>query len=79
MACYNIDGEPYDDPTNINIPESEGTRTVEGSGISSNQFLNALKIKKVNIGSPENPKLANIADYWDDEVVENIIDLLHDF
>ena len=63
MACYNMAGEPDDDPTNINIPESEGTREVKGSGISSDQFLKPLKIKKVNIGSPENPKFTNIGDY----------------
>ena len=28
MACYNLAGYPYDDPTNINILESEGTRVV---------------------------------------------------
>ena len=42
---------------------------VEGFGISSDQFLRPLKIKKVNIGSHENPKFANIGDYWDDEIV----------
>ena len=24
MACYNLAGDPDNDPTNINIPESEG-------------------------------------------------------
>ena len=24
MACYNLVGEPDDDPTNINIPKSKG-------------------------------------------------------
>ena len=79
MACYNLDGEPNDDPTNLNIPESEGMREVEGSGISSEQLLKPLRIKKVNIGSPENPKFANIGDNWDEETIEKIIDLLHEF
>ena len=35
MACCNITGDRDDDPTNINIPEFEGTCEVEGSGISS--------------------------------------------
>ena len=63
MACYNLIGELDDDPTNINIPESEGTHEVRGSRISSDQFLKPLKIKKVNIGSREYPKFANIGDY----------------
>ena len=52
---------------------------VEILGISSNQFLNPLKTKKVNIGSRENPKLSNIRDYWDDQTFGRIIDLMHEF
>ena len=40
--------------------------TVEGFGIYSDQFPSLLKIKKVNIGSLENPKFTNIGDYWDE-------------
>ena len=47
--------------------------------MSSDQFLSPLKIKKVNIGSSENPKFANIGDYWDDETMGKITDLLHEF
>ena len=45
----------------------------------SDQFLKPLKIKKVNIGSPDNPKFSNIGDYWDEETVTNITDLLHEY
>ena len=79
MACYNLAGDPDDDPNNINIRESKGTREVEGSCISSDQFLNPSNIKKVNIGSLENPKFTNIGDYWDEETVTNITDLLHEY
>ena len=79
MTCYNISRDPDNDPTNINIPESKGSREVEGSGISSEQFIKALKIKKVNIGSEDNPKFANIRDYWDEETVAKITDILHEF
>ena len=68
-----------DDQLNVHIPKSEGTRKVEGLGISSNQFLIPLKIKKVNIGSPENSKFVNIRDYWDDETIGKITELLHEF
>ena len=63
MACYNLARDPDVDPTNIKIPKYESTREVEGSGISSDYFLEPLKIKKVNIGSSDNPKFANIGDY----------------
>ena len=52
---------------------------VEGSGISSEWFLKLLKINKVNIGPPENPKFTNIGDYWDEETVAKIMDLPHEF
>ena len=80
MECYNVTGETNDDdPQYTNIPEFEGTHTMEGFIISSNQFLNPLKTKKVNIVSPENPKFANIGYYWDDDVVGKITHLLHEF
>ena len=79
VTFYNLSGDPEDDPININIPESEGSREVEGSGISSEQFIKPLKIKNVNIGSEDNPKFANIGDYWDEETISKITDLLHEF
>ena len=60
MAYYNLVGDPYEDMTNITILELEGTIAVEGSGISSDQFLKPLKIKKVNIRSLENPNFTKI-------------------
>ena len=72
MACYNLTRDIYYDLTSINIHELEGTHAIEGSDISSDQFLKPLKIKKVNIGFPENPKFANIWDYWDSETVVKI-------
>ena len=79
MAFYNLAGDPDDDSININILESEGTCTVKLIGISSGHFLKPLKINKVNIGSPENPKFTNIGEYWDEEIVIKIIDLLHEY
>jgi hypothetical protein len=38
-----------------------------------------MKIKKVNIGTEEKPKIANIGDYWDNETMEKIIELLHEY
>lgn len=40
---------------------------------------NPLKIKKVNIGSEEEPKFAVIRDYWDEETINKVINLLHDY
>ena len=79
MTCYNLSKYPKDDPTNINILESEGSHAVQGCSISSEQFIKTLNIKKVNIGFEDNLKFANIGNYWDKEVVAKITDLLHEF
>ena len=56
MECYNVTVEPdEDDPLDINIAESTSMHTLEGLGICSDQFPSPLKVKKVNIGSSENP------------------------
>ena len=35
-----------------------------------------FKIKKINIGIEANPKFTSIGDYWEDETVGQIVDLL---
>ena len=80
MECYNLTWElDDDDPLEINIPESEGIRTVDGDVITTDPYLKPLKIKKVNIASIENTEFANIGDYWDKDTVGKISDLLHEF
>ena len=76
MECYNLveEGEEDENPRNINIPESEGTFDVQGPELKIP--AKPIKIKKVNIGTKEEPKFASIGDYWDDETVESIADLL---
>jgi hypothetical protein len=38
-----------------------------------------MKVKKVNIGIEENPKIASIGDYWDNQTVERITKLLREY
>ena len=47
--------------------------------ILTDSMSQPLKIRKVNIGLEENPKFANIGDYWDEEIMAKIMDLLHEF
>ena len=77
--CYKLSRDQNNDLNKINRPESEGTCVVKGGDISSDQFLKLLKIKKVNIGSLENPKFSNIGDYWDEETIAKITDLRHEY
>ena len=38
-----------------------------------------LKTRQVNIGSEEMPKYATIGDYWDEEMVNKVTQLLHEY
>ena len=81
MKCYNLSGEPKDDDElhNVNILEFEGSRDVAAPDILIDLISQPLRIRKVNIGSKENPKFANVGDYWDKETISKITDLLHEF
>jgi hypothetical protein len=75
LHCYHVTEE--EDPTkddlhNIQIPEVEGEREVEGPKLDSEYYVAPLNIKKVNIGTAKNPNMASIRDYWDNQTVERI-------
>lgn len=61
--------EEDEDPRNINIPEVEGNRKVEGLQIENPDITALLKTKQLNIGTEAEPKLENIWDYWDDAMI----------
>ena len=81
MECYKISGESKEDDEqcNINIPETEGSQDVAAPDVSTDPMTQPLEIKKVNIGTEENPKFSNSWDYWDEETMAKITDLLHEF
>ena len=81
MECYNMSGElEYDDEIrNINILEIEGSRDVAAPDVPTDPMSQPLNIRKVNIGTEEHPKFASFGDYWDEETMEKIIDMLHEF
>ena len=80
VECYNfaID-EEEEDPHNVNIAESEGSRDVRGPEMELLEITKKVKIKKINIGIEAYPKFAFIRYYWDDETVGHIIDLLQEY
>ena len=66
LECYNFASEPEEedeDPRNINIPESEGTRDVDGPKLQIPAITEPIKIKNINIGTDTEPKFASIGDY----------------
>jgi hypothetical protein len=38
-----------------------------------------MKINKVNIGREENPNIASIGDYWDNQTMERITELMREY
>jgi hypothetical protein len=49
---------------------------MEGPPIESKVITALIKVKKVNIGTVEHPKMTNIRDYWDGKTIESIRELL---
>jgi hypothetical protein len=78
LSCYHMEEEALeeDDPRKIHITEVEVEREVEGPCLESKVFSTPIKVKKVNIGTTENPKITSIGDYWDEQTVESITKLL---
>jgi hypothetical protein len=78
VYCYQVaeDEEVEDNPRDIQIVEGEGERGLEGPMLQSEEFIAPMNIEKVNIGTEEKPKIANIGDYWDRETMEKITELL---
>jgi CTP:phosphocholine cytidylyltransferase-like protein len=52
---------------------------VEVPSLKSELFVAPTKVNKVNIGTNENPKMESIGDYWDEKIVERIMELLHKY
>jgi hypothetical protein len=80
LSCYHVQEEApdEDDLRDIQI-EAEGEREVEGPTIELEFIAASIKVKKVNIGTTKQPKMASIGDYWDEQIMENIIELLCEY
>jgi hypothetical protein len=63
----------------VNIVEIEGKKNIEGPGVELPFIEQLIKIKKVNIGKEQEPKLANVGDYWDDANIDKITELQHEY
>jgi hypothetical protein len=81
ILCWNtcVVEQDEDDPCNIHITKIEGEREVEGPSLESELFSAPFKVKKVNMGTTDNPKMEGIGDYWDEQTMEIKIDLLHEY
>ena len=79
QGCYNINVDEEDDLRNVNIVEIEGQRDIEVLTFKLPFLGQPIKIKKVNIGTEQAPKLATVGDYWDDATIDKITKLLHEY
>jgi hypothetical protein len=52
---------------------------VEGPPIESEVISTPIKVNKINTGTTKKPKMASIEDYWDEQKVESITKLLHEY
>jgi hypothetical protein len=52
---------------------------VEVPSLELQLFVAPIKLKKVNIWTIDNPKMASIGDYWDKQIVEIITKLMHEY
>ena len=77
--CYNVSIKEDDDPWNINIPKSKGSRVVAGPTLDYPEITEKLKIKKVNIGIEEMSKIASIGNYWNDGTIRQVAHLFQEY
>jgi hypothetical protein len=52
---------------------------VEGPPLESEVISAPIKVKKVNIGTTERPNMVSIGDYWDEQTLESITELLRKY
>lgn len=80
LECYCVTTEKeYEDPKKINILETEGHCKVEGPQIEDPYITMPMKTRQVNIGTEAEVKFANIGDYWDDVIVDKVVELLLEY
>jgi hypothetical protein len=79
QGCYNINVAKDDNTRNVNITETKGQRDIEGQRFELPFIGQPIKIKKVNIGIEQTPKLTNVGDYWDASTIDKITELLHEY
>lgn len=73
------DEEGKEDLCNINIPKSEGHHEVARPTVEIPDVTQPVKMKHVNIGSEAEPKFMCIGDYWDEDTVGKVLEVLHEF
>lgn len=80
LECYNMTAKREDDdPRSINIPEKERCREIKGPWIKNLDITSPLKTRQINIGTEVEPKFKKIRDYWDDAIVDKVVELFLEY
>ena len=79
LECYNGKYQEVEYLRNLKVSKTKGECTIEGHELGFVDYAKRLKTCKVNINTKENPKFTNIRDYWNEESLEKVVDLLHEY
>ena len=71
--------EGDEDSWNINITELEGLCEIAGPDTKIHDISQPVKKKQVNIGSEAAPKFTHIIDYWYEDTVGKVTELLDEY
>jgi hypothetical protein len=66
---------------NLAIKETKGNREIQNiiTIQTDGSYNHPLKLRKVNIGTTEKPKIAMVGDYWDEKTSQEIHSLLREY
>jgi hypothetical protein len=66
---------------NLAIKETEGNREIQNTmpNQTDSSYNHPLKLQRLNIGTKEQPKIALVGDYWDEQTSQEIQSLLREY
>jgi hypothetical protein len=66
---------------NLAIKGTKGSREIQNTipSQTDSSYIHPLKLRKVNIGTTEQPKIAMVGDYWDEQTSQEIRSLLWEY
>ena len=77
MTCYNLSGDMMTSYRMLIFQNQKEAVTLLHLTYWRIQWVSHWRAE--NIGLKENPKFSNVGDYWDEETMAKITDLLHEF
>jgi hypothetical protein len=86
IECYQISKdseilEELEELRNLAIKETKGSRDIQNTipSQTDSSYNHPLKLKRLNIGTEERPKISLVGDYWDEQTSQEIQSLLQEY